>query len=85
MKGMSKYEKNNINLIIAELENKFKKYNAKFKIEIILDDKENVAKVYTNNAEINTIDGFPRCSKTFEELLNNGYISYYGQYYSDSI
>ena len=71
-----------IKTIIKELKTYYNMYDADFIIEFDNNtNEENVLLIYTNNEIICQIDKFPTASKTFNKLLDDGTISYYGQYY----
>ena len=71
-----------IKTIIKELKTYYNMYDADFIIEFDNNtNEENVLLIYTNNEIVYQIDKFPTVSKTFNKLLDDGIISYYGQYY----
>ena len=71
-----------IKTIIKELKTYYNMYDADFMIEFDNNaDEENVLLIYTNNEIVYQIDKFPIASKTFNKLLDDGTISYYGQYF----
>ena len=71
-----------IKTIIKELKTYYNMYDADFMIEFDNNaDEENVLLIYTNNEIVYQIDKFPTASKTFNKLLDDGTISYYGQYF----
>ena len=71
-----------IKTIIKELKTYYNMYDADFMIEFDNNiNEENVLLIYTNNEIIYQIDKFPTASKAFNKLLDDGTISYYGQYY----
>ena len=71
-----------IKTIIKQLKAYYNMYDADFMIEFDDNtDEENILLIYTNNEIVYQIDKFPTASKTFNRLLDDGTISYYGQYY----
>ena len=71
-----------IKTIIKELKTYYNMYDADFIIEFDNNtNEENVLLIYTNNETVYQIDKFPTASKTFNNLLDDGTISYYGQYF----
>ena len=75
-----------IKTIIKELKTYYNMYDADFMIEFDNNtNEENVLLIYTNNEIIYQIDKFPTASKTFNKLLDNGIIPYYGQYYNVTV
>ena len=71
-----------IKTIIKELKTYYNMYDADFIIEFDNNtNEENVLLIYTNNEIVYQIDKFPTVSKTFNKLLDDRTISYYGQYY----
>ena len=71
-----------IKTIIKELKTYYNMYDADFVIEFDNNtNEENVLLIYTNNEIVYQIDKFPTASKTFNNLLDDGTISYYGQYF----
>ena len=71
-----------IKTIIKELKTYYNMYDADFIIEFDNNtNEENVLLIRTNNEIVYQIDKFPTTSKTFNKLLDDRTISYYGQYY----